>query len=101
MVISVLTRQTAIRDADEFQKRVSRFAERARPVLALQAGFGGLTIEGMGDGGLRETTSWTSMDDCRRYVREGGAAMVATIADAVLPTAPYPNGAWVRETREE
>ena len=101
MVISVLSRKTAIRDPEEWQKRQDRLVQRLRPLLARQQGFVDVAVEAASDGALRETTRWQTADDCRRYVREGGAAMAATIADAILPTAPYPNGAWVRETREE
>ena len=100
MVISVLIRKTAIRDPEEWRKRADSLVERLRPLLERQPGFVDVAVEAADDGSLRETTRWSSADDCRRYVREGGAAMVATIADALLPTAPYPNGAWVRETRD-
>ncbi len=101
MVVSILTRKMVIRDAEECDKRVARLLERLRPLLERQAGFEGVELQ-RGDGGeLTETTRWRSMEDCRRYVREGGAATAATISDAVLPTAPYPNGAWMRENREE
>jgi heme-degrading monooxygenase HmoA len=99
MVISRLTRKTAIKDAQEFDKRAERYLGRVRPVLEQQPGFQGIELVGA-DGGLVETTRWASMDDCRRYVREGAAALVATMADAALPTAPYPNGTWVRENVE-
>ena len=99
VVISTLTRKTAIADADDWAKRAERFLERARPFLQQQPGFDGIELV-REDGGLIETTRWQSMADCRRYVRDGAAAMVATMADAALPTAPYPNGAWRRENSE-
>jgi heme-degrading monooxygenase HmoA len=49
-------------------------------------------------GHIAQITTWRDQDDCRRYVREGAAAMVATIEDAAAPTAAYPNGSWVRQT---
>jgi hypothetical protein len=99
MVTSRLTRKTAIADPAEWDKRAERYLQRVRPFLERQTGFQG--IELVRDGaGLIETTRWQNMDDCRRYIREGAAAMVATMADAALPTAPYPNGAWQRETTE-
>ena len=52
------------------------------------------------DGGMVQVTQWQSMDDCRAYLRNGGAAMAATILDGFFPTAPFPNGNWVRETVE-
>jgi heme-degrading monooxygenase HmoA len=100
VVISKLTRKTAIADAEEWTKRAERFLQRARPFLERQSGFAGIELA-RGDGALVETTRWQSMEDCRRYVRDGAAATVATMADAALPTAPYPNGTWSRETKEE
>ena len=47
-------------------------------------------------GRIAQVTVWQSEADCRRYIREGAAATVATIEDAAVPTAPYPNGNWVR-----
>ncbi len=99
MVISKLIRKTAISDADEWSKRAERYLQRVRPLLEQQLGFEGIDLE-RADNGLIETTRWQSMEDCRRYVREGAAAMVATLADAALPTAPYPNGTWRRETTD-
>ncbi len=99
MVISRLIRKTAIAGAEEWSKRAERFLERARPFLERQPGFAGIELI-REDSGLVETTRWQSLDDCRRYVRDGGAATVATMADALLPTAPYPNGTWTRENTE-
>jgi heme-degrading monooxygenase HmoA len=100
MIVSRLSRKTAISDPGEWEKRAARLLERARPFLERQPGFAGIELQ-REDGGLVEETRWQSMDDCRRYVRGGAAATVATMADAALPTAPYPNGAWLRETLEE
>jgi len=99
MVISKLIRKTAISDPEEWTKRAERYLQRVRPLLEQQPGFQGIELA-REDDGLVETTRWESMDDCRRYVRESAAAMVATLADAALPTAPYPNGTWHRETSE-
>jgi len=101
MIVSRLSRKTAISDADEWDKRAGRLLERVRPFLERQPGFAGIEVR-RGDGGaLVEETRWRSPEDCRRYVRGGAAATVATMADALLPTAPYPNGAWLRETIDE
>jgi len=99
MVISLLRRKTAIRDPDEWEKRAARLLERLRPHLERQPGFAGIELR-REDGGLVEETRWQSMDDCHRYIREGAAATAATMSDALLPTAPYPNGTWLRETTE-
>jgi hypothetical protein len=101
MIVSVLTRRTAIADAGEWDKRAARVLERVQKVLERQPGFTGIELRRGKGGELTEETRWQSMEDCQRYVRGGGAASVATIADALLPTAPYPNGRWVREMREE
>lgn len=99
MIVSVLRRKTAVREPEEWDKRAQRLLDRLKPLLERQQGFAGIDLR-REDGRLVEETRWQSMDDCRRYVREGGAALAATIADALLPTAPYPNGTWLRETRE-
>lgn len=101
MIVSVLRRKTAIADNDEWEKRAARVVERLQPLLERQPGFAGLELRRDETGELVEETRWRSLEDCHRYVRQGGAALAATIADALLPTAPYPNGAWLRETREE
>lgn len=101
MIVSVLRRKTAVRDPDEWDKRATRLLERLRPFLERQPGFAGVEVRREDEGGLVEETRWSSEDDCRRYVRGGAAAMAATISDALLPTAPYPNGTWVRETGEQ
>ncbi len=101
MIVSVLRRKTAIADPEEWDKRAARLLERLRPLLERQPGFAGVDLRREEGAGLVEETRWQSADDCRRYVREGAAATAATFADALLPTAPYPDGAWHRETREE
>ena len=100
MVVSVLRRKTAVRDPEEWDKRAARLLDRLRPYLERQPGFAGIELRREEGGSLVEETRWRSLDDCRRYVREGAAAMAATMSDALLPTAPYPNGTWVRETHE-
>ncbi len=100
MVISLLRRKSAIADAEEWRKRSARLLERLRPLLERQPGFAGIELLRGEDGRLAELTRWQSLEDCRRYVRGGAAATAATIADALLPTAPYPDGAWERETYE-
>ncbi|MGB2694475.1 MAG: hypothetical protein WBD55_04710 [Dehalococcoidia bacterium] len=101
MIVSILSRHTAIADSAEWEKRAARLLDRLRPLLERQSGFAGIDLKRDDAGRLTETARWQSWDDCQRYVRGGAAAMVATIADAFLPTAPYPNGGWQRESREE
>ncbi|MEX1253080.1 MAG: hypothetical protein WEE64_01935 [Dehalococcoidia bacterium] len=100
MIVSLLQRKTAIADAGEWQQRADRLLDRLRPLLERQPGFQGIELWRGEDGRLAELTRWASHDDCRRYVRGGAAATAATISDAILPTAPYPDGGWERDTYE-
>ncbi len=101
MIVSVLSRKTATSDPAEWDTRAERLLERLRPFLERQPGFAGIELSHGEGGELTEATHWRSLADCQRYVREGAAATAATMSDALLPTAPYPNGAWRRETRED
>ncbi len=96
-VTAVLRRKTVVRDPAEFEKRAQALDARLLPYLMKQPGFVSreMRLEG-GAGEMVETTTWASEDDCRRYLRGGAAAMAATWLDAFLPTAPYPDGTWVR-----
>lgn len=99
MVVSTLRRMTVVRDADEFAKRQQALEGRIAPLMQKQPGFVSREMRREGDdGGMVEVTQWQTPDDCRNYLRNGGAAMAATILDAFFPTAPYPDGNWVRET---
>jgi hypothetical protein len=101
VIESILRRKTTVTDPAEFDKRKQALTARLQPLFERQPGFGGHDLQRDGDGGaMVETTRWNSMDDCRAYLRNGGAAMAATILDAFLPTAPYPDGTWVRENVE-
>jgi hypothetical protein len=96
-VTAVLRRKTTVADPAEFAKRAAALESRLVPYLQRQPGFVGreMRLEGSG-GDMVETTTWATEDDCRRYLRGGAAAMAATWLDAFLPTAPYPDGTWVR-----
>jgi heme-degrading monooxygenase HmoA len=94
MVTSTLTRKTTVTDADDFAKRSDALVMRLRPLLERQAGFVSHELRRDGDGGsMVEVTRWRSMDDCRRYLREGAAAMAATLLDAFCN--------WLRQTVED
>ena len=101
MIHSTLTRKTTVTDADEFAKRSAALEARLLPLLQKQPGFASYEMKADGDGGgMVQVTSWQSEADCRAYLRNGAAAMAATILDAFFPTAPYPDGNWVRENVE-
>jgi len=102
MVVSTLKRSTTVRDPEEFEKRKLGLLARLAPYLQRQPGFVSHELRREGDGGaMVEVTAWRSMDDCRAYLRNGAAAMAATWLDAFFPTAPYPDGNWVRATVEQ
>jgi len=102
MVVSTLRRITTVRDAAEFDKRGQALAGRLLPYLQRQPGFVSHELRREGDdGAMIEVTAWRTDGDLRAYLRNGAAAMAATWLDAFLPTAPYPNGSWVRETVEQ
>lgn len=102
MIVSTLRRKTIVTDAGEFAKRQDALAARLTPLLERQPGFAGYEMHRDGDDGrMTQVTRWATADDCRAYLRNGGAAMAATILDAFFPTAPFPDGNWVRETVEQ
>ena len=102
MIISRLRRMTTVADAAEFDKRAATLGDRLQPLLARQPGFVAREMQRDGDGGgMIEMTTWHTADDCRAYLRNGGAAMAATMLDAFFPTAPFPDGNWLRETVEQ
>jgi hypothetical protein len=98
-VISRLDRKTTITSHDEWAKRVERLKPVILPILEKQPGFQGIDFEWTDDG-IVETTRWDSEENCRNYVRNGAAATVATYSDGFLPSAPYPNGTWVRSNSD-
>ncbi len=102
MIISIVIRRTSVSDRAQWQSRLGK----ALPVIteALKAEPGFVDVQYLwvaeDDGEMAQITRWETLDDCRRYVREGGAATVALHEDRAIPTAPYPDGAWVRRTFE-
>lgn len=96
---TTLRRTTTITKAEDWEKRTAGLLARLEPYLQKQAGFVSHALSRDGDGGaMVQTTAWATDEDCVRYIRGGAAAMAATWIDGFLPTAPYPNGTWVRET---
>jgi hypothetical protein len=102
LVISIVTRKTSVRERGQWQSRLDAALPAIVETLKAEAGFVDLQyLWGAEDDGLMgQVTRWRTLDDCRRHVREGGAATVALHEDRALPTAPFPDGAWVRRTFE-
>lgn len=102
MVVSILTRKTRIRDRALWEAALGTVLPKITDLLGSERGFVSVQYAwGVDDDGeFAQITTWRSLDDCRGYVRGGGAATVATIEDAAVPTAPHPGGAWVRKTFE-
>jgi hypothetical protein len=102
MILSILTRKTRITDRGQWQAALQGVLPQLRAVLEGEPGF--VSVEylwSVDEPGLfAQITTWQSPGDCQRYVRGGGAATVATLEDAAVPTAPHPDGAWVRRTFE-
>lgn len=99
MIVSTLTRKTTVADAAEFEKRAAALVQHLVPYLEKQPGFVSRELRRDGDG-MVETIAWRTEADCRAYLRGGAAAMAATWLDALFPTAPFPNGTWIRATEE-
>ena len=102
MVISIVTRKTGVTGRGQWQARLEGALPNITEVLKGEPGF--LAVQYLwgaeGDGGMGQITQWKTLEDCLRYVREGGAATVALYEDRAVPTASYPDGAWVRRTFE-
>jgi len=102
MIISILTRKARTTDRAQWQALISGVLPRIEERLKSEPGFA--RVEYLWsvdeDGLFAQITSWQTLGDCHRYVREGGAATVATLEEAAIPTALHPNGAWVRQTYE-
>jgi hypothetical protein len=102
MIVSVLTRKTRIKDREVWRGALETVAGRIGDVLKAESGF--VSVEYLWDvdenGAFAQITKWDSPQACTDYIRDGGAATVATIEEAAIPTAPYPDGAWVRRNFE-
>lgn len=100
MVISILMRHTRITDRAVWEASLGTVLPKLRDIMQSHAGFVSVQYLWGADepGKFAQITTWSGEDECRKYIREGGAATVATIEDAAVPTAGYPNGNWVRHT---
>jgi hypothetical protein len=102
MVVSILTRKTRVSDRAQAEALLASLMPRIIAVLKGEKGFVSVQYLWGADeeGQVGQITSWQTLADCQSYVRKGGAAMAATLEEAALPTAPHPDGAWVRKTFE-
>lgn len=100
MIVSIVRRKTSVKDAAQWRERLNAALPKIEAELRAQPGFLGLEyLRGAEeDGAMAQVTRWETLEDCQRYVREGSAATVAMLEDRALPTAPHPDGAWVRAT---
>lgn len=102
MIISVLTRRTRLTDRGKWQAALETVLPSIRQLLQSQPGF--VSVQYLWnvdeDGEFAQITTWEALEDCRRYVRGGAAAAVATLEDPAVPTAAHPHGAWVRKNYE-
>jgi heme-degrading monooxygenase HmoA len=102
VIVSVLTRKSRIKDREVWQAALETVAARIGDTLKGQPGF--VSVEYFWDvddeGAFAQVTTWESPEACKDYIRNGPAATVATMEEAALPTAPYPDGAWVRRNYE-
>ncbi len=100
MIISIVTRKTSVAERAQWQSRLEGVLPMITETLKAEAGFAGVQyLWGVEDDVVMgQITRWQTLDHCLRYVREGGAATVAMLEDRAVPTAPYPDGAWVSRT---
>jgi heme-degrading monooxygenase HmoA len=97
-----MTRRTAIKDRAQWEESLRRALPRLEALMRRAAGFESVHyLFGVeGDGSMAEVTRWRSRAEYDAYLRNGLAATAATILDAALPTAPYPDGNWARQSFE-
>ncbi len=97
-----MNRRTAIADKAQWSERLKRSLPRIEATMKRSPGF--VSVEYLwaqsNDGSMAEISLWGSRAEYEGYLASGGAATAATFLDAALPTAPYPNGNWVRDTYE-
>lgn len=103
MVKSILTRTTSVKDREQWQSRLDAVLPKVRAVLEAEAGFQSVEYvwSAEDDGEFVQITAWDTLDNCNRYIRDGGAATVGALEDRAIPTASQPDGTWVRKTYED
>jgi heme-degrading monooxygenase HmoA len=102
VIVSIVTRKTSVGDREQWRQRLEGVLPALKAVLEAEAGFLGVEYlwGAENDGLMAQITRWQTLEDCQRYVRGGAAATVALQEDRAIPTAPHPDGAWVRRTFE-
>ncbi|MGH2404992.1 MAG: hypothetical protein ACRDGN_11080 [bacterium] len=102
MVISVLRRKSRLTDRPRWESQLAGVLPEITAILEKTPGF--VSVQYAWDvndeGSFAQITTWRTDDDCKRYVREGAAATIATLEEAAVPTALHPDGKWVRQTYE-
>ena len=102
MVVSILRRKSRLTDRARWEAQLAGVLAKITAILEESPGFVSVQYawDVNGEGEFAQITMWESEDDCRRYVREGAAATIATLEEAAVPTALHPDGKWVRQTYE-
>ncbi len=102
MVVSIVMRKTAVQERAQWEARLAEALPQIKRVLQGEQGF--VSVQYLwgaeGDGEMGQITTWQTLEDCRCYVREGGAATVGAYEDRAVPTASHPDGTWLRKTYE-
>jgi heme-degrading monooxygenase HmoA len=102
MVVSILRRKSRVTDRARWQAQLTSVLPKITSILQKAPGF--VSVQYAWDlndeGAFAQITTWNSEDECKRYVREGAAATIATIEEAAIPTALHPDGQWLRQTYE-
>ena len=102
MIVSILRRKSRIAERERWEAQLAGVFPKITAVLEKSSGFVSVKYawDVHGDGEFAQITTWKTEDDCKRYVREGAAAGIATLEEAAIPTALHPDGRWVRQTYE-
>jgi len=102
MVISILRRKSRLTDRARWESQLADVLPKITGILEKCPGFVSFQYawDVNEEGAFAQITTWRTEDECKRYVREGAAATIATIEEGALPTAPHPDGRWVRQTYE-
>jgi heme-degrading monooxygenase HmoA len=102
MVVSILRRKSRLPERARWEAQLAGVLPKITTILQKSPGF--ISVQYAWDvydeGAFAQITIWQTEDDCKRYVREGAAAMIATLEEAAVPTALHPDGRWVRQTYE-